>query len=513
MPEVRLITPITRQSPKKIQVAAYCRVSSNSADQLNSYAAQIRAYKKYIGERDDWELVDIFADEGLTGMKSENRKEFQRMIRMCELKQIDLIITKSISRFARNTKDALAYVRKLKLLGVGVQFEKEGISTLSMGDEMLLNTFSALAQEESQSISMNQRLSIVKRMELGEYVASNVPYGYRLIDKMLAVYEPEAVIVRNIFTLYLQGFSTSEIARELEKLNIPTKCGKEIWRPSHVAYILRNERYIGDSFYQKTYGEKTVPFNRHINRGQEDRFYAKETHPGIIDRPVFDAVQALIEKRKENFSKVTTQNIYPLTSRIQCSECGSFYRRRIVSGTVKWVCSRHKDDSTACSSNYYSEERIYDGFISMVNKLRFSEDNILGQVISRLEMTLAAMKRNNMAARDLSKSIAELNAKLLMLEQLRAKGYLAPEVYQAQANEINAELAKLKDVRQEKFNSKAATMLEEVKKLKMLIFELEEPLEVFDEKLFLEIVKSIQINKEDEMSVELLGGLRFRERI
>ena len=513
MPEVRLITPITRQSTKKMQVAAYCRVSSNSADQLNSYAAQIRAYKKCIGARDDWELVDIFADEGLTGMKSETRDEFQRMIRMCELKQIDLIITKSISRFARNTKDALAYVRKLKLLGVGVQFEKEGISTLSMGDEMLLNTFSALAQEESQSISMNQRLSIVKRMELGEYVDSNAPYGYRLVDKMLTVYEPEAGIVRNIFALYLQGFSTSEIARELNKLNIPTKAGKEIWRPSRVAYILKNERYIGDSFYQKTYRETTVPFNQHPNRGQEDRFYAKGTHPGIVEKDVFDAAQTLIEKRKDVFAKATTQNIYPLTSRIQCSECGSFYRRRIVSGTVKWVCSLHKDDSTACSSNYYSEERIYDGFISMVNKLRFSEDNILGQVISRLEMTLAAMKRNNAAARDLSKSIAELNAKLLMLEQLRSKGYLAPEVYQAQANEINAELAKLKDVRQEKFNSKAATMLEEVKKLKMLIFELEEPLEAFDEKLFLEIVKSIQINKEDEMSVELLGGLQFKERI
>lgn len=513
MPEVRLITPITRQSAKKMQVAAYCRVSSNSADQLNSYAAQIRAYKKFIGEHSDWELVDIFADEGLTGMKSETRDEFQRMIRMCELKQIDLIVTKSISRFARNTKDALSYVRKLKQIGVGVQFEKEGISTLSMGDEMLLNTFAALAQEESQSISMNQRLSIVKRMELGEYVDSNAPYGYRLVDKTLAVYEPEAAIVRNIFTLYLRGFSTNEIARELNSLNIPTKAGKETWRPSRVAYILKNERYIGDSFYQKTYRETTVPFNQHTNRGQEDRFYAKGTHPGIIEKDVFDTVQTLIEKRKDTFSRTTTQNVYPLTSRIQCSECGSFYRRRIVSGTVKWVCSIHKDDSTACDSNYYSEERIYDGFISMVNKLRFSEDNILGQVISRLEMTLAAMKRNNLAARDLSKSIAELNAKLLMLEQLRSKGYLAIEVYQAQSNEINAELAKLKDVRQEKFNSKAATMLEEVKKLKMLIFELEEPLETFDEKLFMEIVKSIQINKEDEMSVELLGGLQFKERI
>ena len=396
---------------------------------------------------------------------------------------------------------------------IATQFEKEGISTLSMGDEMLLNTFSALAQEESQSISMNQRLSIVKRMELGEYVDSNAPYGYRLVDKALAVYEPEAAVVRDIFDLYLRGFSISEIGRELKSRNIPTKAGKESWHPYRIAYMLKNERYIGDSFYQKTYRETTVPFNQHINRGQEDRFYAKGTHPGIIDKDVFNAVQQLIQKRKETFSRTTTQNIYPLTSRIQCSECGSFYRRRSVSGTVKWVCALHKDDSTACDSNYYSEERIYDGFITMVNKLRFSEDNILGQVVNRLEMTMAAIKRNNLAARDLSKSIAELNAKLLMLEQLRSKGYLAPEVYQAQANEIGAELAKLKNVRQEKFNSKAAIMLDEVKKLKMLIFELEEPLEAFDEKLFLEIVKSIQINKEDEMSVEFLGGLRFRERI
>ena len=457
--------------------------------------------------------VALAEGAALGGMKSETRSEFQRMIRMCELKQINLIVTKSISRFARNTKDALAYVRKLKLLGVGVMFEKEGISTLSMGDEMLLNTFAALAQEESQSISMNQRLSIVKRMELGEYIDSNAPYGYRLVNKMLEVDESEAAIVRNIFSLYLQGFSTGEIARELNIHNIPTKTGKDIWRSGRVSYILKNERYIGDSFYQKTYRETTVPFNQHINRGQEDRFYAKDTHPAIVEKDVFDAVQKLIEKRKGNFAKTTSQNIYPLTSRIQCSECGSFYRRRLISGTVKWVCSLHKDDSTACDSNYYSEERIYDGFITMVNKLRFSEDNILAQVISRLEMTLVAMKRNNLAARDMSKGIAELNAKLVMLEQLRSKGYLPIEVYQAQANDINAEIAKLKDARQEEFQSKAATMLEEVKKLRILIFELEEPLEAFDEKLFLEIVKSIQINKKDEMSMELLGGLQFKERI
>ena len=513
MPEVRLITPITRQSTKKMQVAAYCRVSSNSADQLNSYAAQIRAYKKCIGARDDWELVDIFADEGLTGMKSETRDEFQRMIRMCELKQIDLIITKSISRFARNTKDALAYVRKLKLLGVGVQFEKEGISTLSMGDEMLLNTFSALAQEESQSISMNQRLSIVKRMELGEYVDSNAPYGYRLVDKALAVYEPEAAVVRDIFDLYLRGFSISEIGRELKSRNIPTKAGKESWHPYRIAYMLKNERYIGDSFYQKTYRETTVPFNQHINRGQEDRFYAKGTHPGIIDKDVFNAVQQLIQKRKETFSRTTTQNIYPLTSRIQCSECGSYFRRRQVSGTVKWGCSKHIQDRTQCNSNYYSEERIYDAFVAMVNKLRFSEYDILGQTLLRLESAELKRKQKNTAAREISRNIADLNAKLVMVEQLHAKGYLKDEVHKAQVQEINDQLRRLKRERQCEFSSGITHMIEELTRLKKLLEELEEPLDRFDEKLFTEIVQTISISRRDEMTVTLIGGLRFTEML
>ena len=207
MPVAKLIAPTTKQEIPKLRVAAYCRVSSNSADQRNSFATQEHVYTKYIAEKQEWELVDIFADEGLSGMKADNRPEFQRMIRMCELHQIDLILTKSVSRFARNVKEALNYTRKLKLLGVGVQFEEEGINTLAMADEMLLNTFAAIAQEESKSISQNQRLSIVKRMEAGEYIASNAPYGYRLIDKKLVIYEPEAEVVRWIYRAYLNGLS------------------------------------------------------------------------------------------------------------------------------------------------------------------------------------------------------------------------------------------------------------------------------------------------------------------
>ena len=513
MPEVRLITPITRQSTKKMQVAAYCRVSSNSADQLNSYAAQIRAYKKYIGARDDWELVDIFADEGLTGMKSETRDEFQRMIRMCELRQIDLILTKSVSRFARNVKEALNYTRKLKLLGIGVQFEEDGINTLAMADEMLLNTFAAIAQEESKSISQNQRLSIVKRMEAGEYIASNAPYGYRLIDKKLVIYEPEAEIVRWIFTAYLNGMSTLEIAQELSHRGIPTKGRKEQWKANRVAYILTNEKYDGNTLFQKYYGETMVPFKKHRNYGEVDQFFASGTHDAILPAGMFQDVQALLQSRGHKFGKKMNQSEYPLTSRIRCSECGAFYHRKVRNGTVKWVCARHAADTAACDSHYYSEARIYDGIITMINKLRFCEEDILGQTIQKLEFAAAAYKRNNRAASQLSQSIAELNAKLLALERLRTKGYLAADIYHTQAREIRQQLDKLKTERYSSFESKILTMLEDVRKLKSLIDELEQPLEVFDEKLFHEIVTDICINHHDEMTVTLLGGLRFTEQI
>ena len=513
MPVAKLIAPMTKQEIPKLRVAAYCRVSSNSADQKNSFATQERVYRKWITENPDWELVDIFADEGLSGMKADTRPEFQRMIRMCELHQIDLILTKSVSRFARNVKEALSYTRKLKLLGVGVQFEEDGVNTLAMADEMLLNTFAAIAQEESKSISQNQRLSIVKRMEMGEYIASNAPYGYRLINKALTIYEPEAEIVRWIFTAYLNGMSTLEIAQELSHRGIPTKGRKEQWKANRVAYILTNEKYDGNTLFQKYYGETTVPFKKHRNYGEVDQFFARGTHDAILPAGMFQDVQALLQSRGHKFGKKMNQSEYPLTSRIRCSECGAFYHRKVRNGTVKWVCSRHAADTAACDSHYYSEARIYDGIITMINKLRFCEEDILGQTIQKLEFAAAAYKRNNRAANQLSQSIAELNAKLLALERLRTKGYLAADVYHTQAREIRQQLDKLKTERYSSFESKILTMLEDVRKLKSLIDELEQPLEAFEEKLFHEIVTDICINNHDEMTVTLLGGLKFTELI
>ena len=271
MPVAKLIAPTTKQEIPKLRVAAYCRVSSNSADQRNSFATQEHVYTKYIAKKQEWELVDIFADEGLSGMKADNRPEFQRMIRMCELHQIDLILTKSVSRFARNVKEALSYTRKLKLLGVGVQFEEDGVNTLAMADEMLLNTFAAIAQEESKSISQNQRLSIAKRMEKGEYVASKAPYGYRLVNKKLKIFKPEAEVVCWIFQAYLNGLSIKTIADTLTAQGVPTRSGQEQWKANTITYILTNEKYIGDTLFQKYYGEMTVPFKKHRNYGETDK--------------------------------------------------------------------------------------------------------------------------------------------------------------------------------------------------------------------------------------------------
>ena len=223
-------------------------------------------------------MVEIFADEGISGTTSNNRTQFQRMTRLCEQKQIDLILTKSISRFARNTKETLEYVRKLKLLGVGVQFEKEGIDTLSLGDGMLLSTFAAIAQEESVSISQNVRIGIHKRMEMGKYVNGCAPYGYRLTDGEIIPYEPECAVVRQIFQSYLDGESTLQIAQKLNQDQIQNKRQGINWSSDSVKYILTNERYIGNCLYQKSYHSPTVPFRKRNNRGEMDQYYVSDTH-------------------------------------------------------------------------------------------------------------------------------------------------------------------------------------------------------------------------------------------
>ena len=512
MPKVTLISPAHKQQIGKLRVAAYCRVSSNSADQLNSYARQIKSYTDLISRRKEWQLVEIFADEGITGTLASKRPEFLRMILMCEHGQVDLIITKSVSRFARNVKETLEYVRKLKLLGVGVQFEKEGINTHSLGDEMLINTFAAIAQEESTSISQNLRLASRKRMADGDYFNASEPYGFRYDGDNLVPYEPEAAIVRKIYDYYLDGKSTEAIAEALTAEGVQTKTGKKNWRPQRIALILSNEKNKGDSLYQKTF-TTPLPFKKIKNRGEEDRYYVTETHIGIIDRDTYDKANALLHKRQAENARKGDITEYPLSGKIRCADCGSYFRRRMIREVPRWACAAHVKNADSCDSHYIGEDRIYDGFIAVVNKLKYSDTDILEQAARSIETAIALMKKQNSDAAQLNCQISELNAKLLMLEQLRAKGYIAAEVYHSQSNEISNELIKLKSKRQSAYESKLEAELKQLQTLKKRIDEIGEPLTAFDKLLFEETVESMALNNKDELTVTFNGGISFTEII
>lgn len=260
MPQVQIIEPIRQQQTARLRVCAYARVSSDSEDQQHSFDAQVRYYTTLITSHEDWEFVDIYADEGITGTRADKRENFQRMMQDCRDGKIDRILVKSLSRFARNTQDCIAAVRELKQLGVTVVFEKEHLNTGTMANEMFLSMMSAFAQEESISISQNMRKGARMRMENGTFRISQIPYGYRADGSGTLVIEPaEAAVVREIYTAYLSGIGVQSIAEEMELRQVPKLRGQAVWSKQGVVYILKNERYMGDArFCKRLFHEKCV---------------------------------------------------------------------------------------------------------------------------------------------------------------------------------------------------------------------------------------------------------------
>ena len=299
MPTVTVIQPtIAAEQNTKIRCAAYCRVSSDSEDQLNSFMAQTRYYEKAFEKSDREQLVDIYADEGITGTREDKRDEFQRMIKDCRRGKIDRIYTKSISRFARNTKDCLKNIRELKSLGITVFFEKENIDTAKLTDEMMITIMGGLAQEESTSISQNMRWSVQKRMENGTFNPPSLPYGYMRRKQDIVTIENEAKIVRDIFTQYINGIGMETIAKELNKKHIDKGSKGFIWCKNTIRYILMNEKYTGRSVFRKFYTTDNFPFKQKENKGEFDQYLVQETMPVIISEDIFEKAQHLISIRK-----------------------------------------------------------------------------------------------------------------------------------------------------------------------------------------------------------------------
>lgn len=350
VPQVTVIDPRIPEKAK-LRVAAYARVSSDSEDQVNSYIAQVDFYTKHIAGKEDWEMVDIYADEGISGLEARNRDDFNRMMADCREGKIDRVLCKSISRFARNTQEYIQFVRELLRLGISIHFEKENIDTGKMTSEQVAQIYGAFAQMESTNHSSNMRFSVRMRMEKGLFVPSSVPYGYRLAGRDLEIIPEEAEVVRRIFSAYLSGQGKDDIARELNQLGVDRGRNREKWHPSTVAYILTNISYTGDMIWQKSCATDTIPFRQVRNLGQKPRYFVEHSHPAIVSCADFQRVQELMSSRKGQFHgthRISKGSRYD--KHIYCGGCGSLCRKKITGGKTYWVCRRHDGNKADCPS-------------------------------------------------------------------------------------------------------------------------------------------------------------------
>lgn len=374
-----------RLEPKKKRMAAYCRVSTDQAEQLSSYEAQVNFYTNFIKSSSEHEFAGIYADEGISGTNTKKRDQFNKMIDDCKAGKIDVIITKSISRFARNTLDCLNYVRLLKELGIGIIFEKENIDTLDSKGEVLLSILSSLAQDESRSISENSTWGIRRRFEQGKVTVNCTKFlGYdKDENRNLAINAKQAVIVRRIYKDYLDGKGPNWIARDLEKDGIQNWNGKVKWYDSTIRKILSNEKYKGDALLQKTYTVDFLTKKRVENNGEVPQYYVEESHPAIIDKEMWEAVQLEIERRKAfaekhkigKFDFASEKN--PFAGKVICGCCGGIYGRKMWNSTDErlkravWQCNNKYavKGEKRCENKHVDESDLQQAFINAFNEI------------------------------------------------------------------------------------------------------------------------------------------------
>jgi DNA invertase Pin-like site-specific DNA recombinase len=369
--------------PKKKRVAAYCRISTDQEEQLSSYEAQVNYYTTYIEKQPDYECAGIYADEGISGTSTKKRDQFNKMIADCKAGKIDMIITKSISRFARNTLDCLNFVRLLKDLNIGVQFEKENIDTLDSKGEVLLSILSSLAQDESRSISENSTWGIRRRFEQGRLFINTTKFmGYDK-DKNgnLVINKKQAEIVRRIYKDFLDGKGANLIALDLEKDRVPNWNGKTKWYENSIRKMLTNEKYMGDALLQKTYTVDFLNKKRADNTGQVPQYYVEDSHPAIIDKEMWEAVQLEMGRRRVYASEHGIQKLEhatvgnPFAGRVICGVCGQIYGRKVWNSTddrfrrIIWRCNGKYavKGEKGCESQHIDDGVLYQAFVDVFN--------------------------------------------------------------------------------------------------------------------------------------------------
>lgn len=403
MPTVRKVQKIESRaelavtmpvSQRKKRVAAYARVSTDSDEQLSSYEAQVDFYTRYIKGNPEWEFVFVYTDEGISGTNTKKREGFNRMVADALNGKIDLILTKSISRFARNTVDTLTTVRRLKEKGVEVYFEKENIYTLDAKGEVMITIMSSLAQEESRSISENVTWGKRKSMEDGKI---NMPYksflGYEKgEDGLPKIVEAEAKIVRRIYNLFLSGSTVRTIADLLTAENIPTPRGRKQWSVSTIMSILQNEKYKGDALLQKTFTVDFLTKRTKKNNGEVPQYYIQNSHPAIIEPETFELVQQEIERRTPKRHQL--HRCSPFTAKIICGNCGGFYGRKVWHSSsdryrkLVWQCNQKYQQENHCTMPNLTEDEIKAAFMETLNQILRSRERFL----SRLEKKLPILE-------------------------------------------------------------------------------------------------------------------------
>ncbi len=356
MRSIRKLEPSAPQMPVRKRVGAYARVSSGKDAMLHSLSAQISYYSNYIQRRGDWEYVGVYADEAFTGTK-EARPEFQRLMDDCRAGKIDMVITKSIARFARNTVTMLEAVRELKALGIDVYFEKENIHSLSGDGELMLTILASYAQEESRSVSENCKWRIRKRFKQGELVNLRFMFGYRIVKSDVQIDEREAAVVRMIFEDYIGGMGGGKIAQKLKAMNVPALRGGR-WDSERVVSIIRNEKYAGNSLLQKWYVTDHLTKKQVRNKGALTKYFAEGTHPAIIDAETFERAQAVMEQRRRHFrAQDCGRKRYPFSGKILCVNCGKNFKRKTTNGKFYWNCSTYlQEGKTACPAKQIPED-------------------------------------------------------------------------------------------------------------------------------------------------------------
>ena len=443
----------------RIRVAAYCRVSTDDDEQLGSFESQKLYYEQKIASNKDWVNAGIFADEAVTGTKTDKRSGFQDMIAHCYNGEIDMILTKSISRFARNTVDTLNYVRMLRDRNIAIFFEKENINTLDMNGELLLTIMSSLAQQEVESLSQNVKMGLQMKMKRGELIGFNGCYGYdyHTEDKSITVNEEEAEIVRMIYDMYLEGYGTTTIAKRLMELGIKNKKGEVSWHTHGVMGMIKNEKYKGDILLGKTFTTDPISKRRLANMGEENQYYLRDHHEPIVSREIWDKAEEIRMKRSRNKVVETTGNRerytrqYSFSSMCECAYCGHKLTRRTRHSRSDyekpvWQCmNATKNGIDNCPNCKAVDEAILEGaFLDAFELLAGNFDDVLDVVLSYVAES-ADSDENIRKKQQIDKDISSLESKKSRMTDMLIDGTISKEVYEEKMVDFTRKLHKLSE--------------------------------------------------------------------